>query len=477
MASHSIFWGEGLFLRPHHFQRMEAQVHESLRLTELLSTPNSYGIYRVQVEQDSLANWRVALSFCHVRLMDGTQIRFPEDCHLVAVTIPRSAFRNSESRVKVYVGVSELRRGINNCSSTDNGLPPTRYVGHEEEVEDENLAANPQHMKFRKLNPQILIGDDAVRGFDAVPIFQLRLGSSAEAPPQIDLDYIPPLLAQEAWPPLVSLIRSISDRLGAAADQLARQMIDRGVAFASGHKEDLERILHLHAVNAALGGIAWLPTSRGIHPFMLYTELSRAVGHLAIFKNARKMPELPVYDHDNLALCFNTLRRLLEVEDPKEEPYVRIPFSAQGLQMSVRLLPEWLAMTWSFYVGVEASLKSSRVTELLSEKELGMKVGSTEEVDNIYRFGRRGVRFMPVGDAPRAFPRANWHYFRVDRDEAWGSVERSLNLGIRFNERMVVKQVNGENRIDITDRETGALASMAFSLFAIRSTDQGGKAP
>ena len=65
----------------------------------------------------------------------------------------------------------------------------------------------------------------------------------------------------------------------------------------------------------------------------------------------------------------------------------------------------------------------------------------------------------------------------MDRDEAWGSVERSLNLGIRFNERMVVKQVNGENRIDITDRETGALASMAFSLFAIRSTDQGGNAP
>ena len=81
---------------------------------------------------------------------------------------------------------------------------------------------------------------------------------------------------------------------------------------------------------------------------------------------------------------------------------------------------------------------------------------------------------MPVGDAPRAFPRANWHYFRVDRDEAWAVVERSLNLGIRFNERMVVKQVNGENKIDVSDRETGGLASLAFSLFAIRASGQSG---
>ena len=108
--------------------------------------------------------------------------------------------------------------------------------------------------------------------------------------------------------------------------------------------------------------------------------------------------------------------------------------------------------------------------ELLSERELGMKVGSSEEVDTIYSRGRRGVRIMPVGDAPRAFPRADWHYFRVDREGAWESVERSLNLGMRFNERRVEQQVNGENRVDVTDRETGNLVSLSFSLFAMRNS-------
>jgi hypothetical protein len=49
-------------------------------------------------------------------------------------------------------------------------------------------------------------------------------------------------------------------------------------------------------------------------------------------------------------------------------------------------------------------------------------------------------------------------------------VERSLNLGIRFNERRVEEQVSGENRIDVSDRESGNLASLAFSLFAIKSS-------
>lgn len=468
MASNSLLWGEGLFLRPHHFQAMDRQIREAQHVAETWANPHHYGICRIEIEPDALANWQVSLSTCHLRLRDGTQLRFPEDCHLSAVAIPRSLFDRADSRVRVYLGVSELRRGSTNVGQP-NDDPPPRYVPHAEEVEDENRAGNPQSLEFRKLNPQILIGDEAARGYDAVPIMQLRLGSTAEAPPQLDADYIPPILTQHAWPAFAAFVRSVYNRLGATTEQMARQMIDRGVAFASGHREDLERILHLHALNTALGGIAPLPFSPGVHPFDVYREFCRGVGALAIFRSQRKLAELPAYDHDNIAPCFNALRQLMEIESTTEQTYVRVPFATQGLQMSVRLQPDWLEPTWAFFIGAESSLSNSRVTEMLSERELGMKAGSSEEVDNIYRFGRRGVRLMPAAEVPRAFPRKNWHYFKVERDDAWSSVERSLNLGVRFNERMIEKQVNGENTIDIVDKETGSMATLAFSLFAIRA--------
>jgi type VI secretion system protein ImpJ len=468
MASNSLLWGDGVFLRPHHFQSVDRQSHDARHVSESWATPNHYGIHRIEIESDALSNWQVALTSCHLRFRDGTQLRFPEDAHLSAVTIPKTLFENSESRVRVYIGVAELRRGSANTGKPSED-PPPRYVSHLEEVEDENRAGNPQELQFRKLNPKLLIGDEAARGFDAVPLMQLRLGTTAEAPPEIDPDYIPPILCQEAWPALATFVRSVYNRLGATAEQMARQMIDRGVAFGSGHREDLERVLHLHALNTTLGGISPLPFSRGIHPFLIYVELCRAVGSLAIFRQERKMAELPVYDHDNLAPCFSALRKLLEVKAEAEQSYVRIPFATQGLQMSVRLQSDWLESAWSFFIGVESALDADRVKDVLSERELGAKAGSSEEVDNIYRFGRRGVQFSTVAEVPRVFPRKNWHYFKVERDEAWKTVERSLNLGVRFNERKVEKQTAGENSIDIIDKETGSMATLSFSLFAIRS--------
>ncbi|MCA9057582.1 MAG: type VI secretion system baseplate subunit TssK [Planctomycetaceae bacterium] len=469
MSSHSLYWGDGLFLRPHHFQCLETEFHDALRRSEAWTTPAYYGLHQFEQDPDALANWRISLSRCHVRLMDGTQLRFPEDCHISPEVIPRSVFRNAESRVRIYLGISELRKGASNTGAGSDS-PPPRYVQHRQEVEDENRPGNPQEIEFRRANPRILIGDEAARGFDAVPLMQLKLGATAEAPPQIDPDYIPPVLCQEAWPQVSSFVRSVYDRLSATAEQLSRQMIDRGVAFGSGHREDFERILHLHALNTALGSVAPLPFTRGVHPFVIYTELCRAAGCLAIFRRERKISELPSYNHDNIAYCFRELRKLLDIEMGADAEYVRIAFAWQGLQMSVRLQSEWLEPDWAFYIGVESTLSGTRVTELLSERKLDLKAGSSDEVDDIYRRGRRGVRIVPATETPRVFPRQNWHYFRVDRNEAWTNVERTLNLGIRFNEQMVEKQSNAANSVDVEDRDTGNLVTLAFSLFAIRAS-------
>ena len=471
MPSHSLFWGDGVFLRPQHFQQLEQKLHQSLHLHSRWTTPSDYGLHEFSFDPESFSNWRIVVRKVHARLLDGTQLRFPEDCHLAPVSIPRNMFPNSEARVRVYVGVPESRNGVAN--TTEDPSLPVRFLQHQEEVEDENRAGNSQIVRYRKLNPRILVGDDAARGYDAVPLFQLKVGATAEAPPEVDTDYIPPVLAQEAWEPLSAFFSTIVNRLGALSDQLARQMSDRGVSFETGHREDFERILNLHALNCALSGLTWIPSTRGLHPFVLYTELCRAVGQVAIFRKDRKLLEVPAYDHDNLCPMFRRLARLLDAESV-EVPYQRIPFAAQGLQMAVRLNSDWLAPSWSFYIGVESTLRTARVNDLLTSSSLmDMKAGSSEEVDSIYRFARRGVRFVPVGEAPRSFPRQNWHFFRVDRDEAWTAVERSLNFGIRFNERMVIRQVNGENKIDINDRETNSPATLAFSLFVIRSSEGG----
>lgn len=468
MSSHSIYWGEGVFLRPQHFQYSDNLSHSSQSLGVGWDHPYYYGLHHFELDENSLANWRVSVAACQLRLPDGTILRVPEDAHLSAVPIPRSAFPNVESRVKVYIGVPELKQGANNTEPEGPGAL-SRYLKREVEVEDENSSGSSATIEARVLNPQILIGDDAARGYDAVPVMQLRLGATAEAPPEIDPEYIPPVISTKASPKLMSWLNSVCDQLGAQSQRLAQQIKDRGVAFASGHRDDLEMISRLQAVNACLGGLAHLPSAREVHPFHVYSEFCRAVGTMAIFKGNRSFPQIASYDHDNLGVCFKKLYDLLAPGEKRQAEYIRQPFAADGLVMSVRLQPEWLQPDWAFYIGVECNLPQEDVRQLLSEQELDMKVGRTEEVDAIFRMGRFGIQIKPITDAPRVFPRANWHFYRVDRDHAWNLDEKNLNLGIRFNERYVEQQINGEDKIDVRNRRTNETTTMSFSLFAIQA--------
>ena len=466
MANHFIHWSEGLLLRPHHFQVAERKLREEIQLAEGWNVGYPYGLRKIDLDQDALANWRVSLRTCHARFRDGTHLRFPEDASLAPLTLPREAFRNPQDRVLVHLAVPRLQMGRRNADIAA-GENIVRWIVESQEIEDENQAGNEETLEVRWLNAKLLLGTDDLSGYETVPLVRLRLGATAEAPPEIDPDYIPPILGCDAWPILQDqILGNIYDQLGSAADKLARQMIDRGVAFESGHREDLERIHKLIALNMALGYLTNLPFVRGLHPLPVYMELCRIVGLLAVFQPERRMPEVPRYDHDDLGPCFYAVRRLLAVGPEERRMYVKRPFVGAGLQMQVRLDREWLGPTWAFYIGVESRLPFHEIDRLLM-RDLDLKVGSSEEVDTIYRRRRAGVRLTAEPEPPRDFPGTNWTYWKVDRgSDAWEAVEHTLNLGIRFNEKQVVGQIDGEQKVQMKG-EDGDLIGLTFALYAI----------
>ena len=467
MTNHSVHWSEGLFISPHHFQLAERRMAEDLSVSQQWHVGYAYGLRKIDVDEDALANWRVSVSGLQARLRDGTVVRFPEDALLSPVEIPRNAFRSSQDRLMVHIAVPRLQLGRKNAAPPA-GETVTRFAIDSQEVEDENQAGNPIAMNVRWLNCRLLLGDEELSGYETLPIMRLRLGSIAEAPPELDPEYIPPILACDAWMHLQErILGNITDQLGSLADQLARNMLDRGVAFESGHREDLERIFKLHSLNTALGYLVNLPFVRGIHPLEGYMELCRIVGLISIFLPERRMPKVPIYDHDDLGGCFYAVRRLLDIDQEKaRRAYIKRPFIGAGLQMQVRLEREWLTPGWTFYMGVESKLAFNEIDKLLTDR-LDLKVGSSDAVENIYRGGKGGVKARPEAAPPRDFPGAGWTYWKLDRgSEAWQSVEKTLNLGIRFNEKQVVGGIDGEQTIQVrTDQ--GQLAALSFALYAL----------
>ena len=138
--------------------------------------------------------------------------------------------------------------------------------------------------------------------------------------------------------------------------------------------------------------------------------------------------------------------------------------------MRVRLERDWLDSSWMFYIGVHSSLLFSEVQALLDRRSpayIDFKMGASEEVDIRYRDAREGVFFTPEPDPPKIFPHANWAYFRVDRQsQPWAKVEESLNLAIRFNERLVVGKIDREEKLVLQHPTTGKTIGVSFAIFA-----------
>lgn len=461
MTQHDLHWQHGVFLRPHHFQSANRRVVDLVKTAQDWVRPYSYGLYHLQIDIDALAGRRLLVPSCHIRLRDGTHLRCPEDANLAPVAIPDDVFTR-ESNPTVYIAVPRLGRHVD----ANDGSSWPRYSVKEVETEDENGSGDRQTLRYRVLNAKLVIGEQEASGHDALPIFRIRRGTTAEAPPEIDPGYIPPLLSCNAWPGLMDFITRIYDRLSGSAERLSSQIIDRGVNFETGHREDLGMMMKLQAVNSSLGIIRALPFIQGTHPLEAYRDLCKVVGNLAYFRDEKKFPdEIPGYDHDNLALSFFPIQNLIPVEYDARPDYQKREFKGAGKQMKVRMESEWLEPQWAFYIGVQARLKPNEVESLLREA-LDMKVGSAEEVDTLYRFGRAGVKMNRVTDPPRILPLNNWTYWQIDRaSDSWKDVEASLNLGIRINENQVASQIDGQQEFEIRYQEDQV--QFRFTLYAI----------
>ncbi len=471
MAVRSVHWHEGMFLRPQHFQAAQRHWGGVLATDEKWDHHYNWGLRHVELDLDALANFRCVVRALKARLRDGTLVSVPEDGTLPAVDL-RPAFEQGAAQVTVAVGVPVLNLGRANVAgngSADGG----RFLLDTQELEDENTGVNPQPVQVRLLNLKLLLSTQDQAGYEALPLARVQKSSKAEATPELDTTYIPPVLACDAWGPLsADVLQAVYDRLGKKIDLLAGQAVSRGIGFDSTSQGDALLLAQLREMNEAYALLHVLGSAKGVHPLPAYAELCRLVGQLSAFGATRRPPELPRYDHDDLGGCFWRVKQYIDtLLDIVQEPeYKERPFVGAGLRMQVSLEPSWLEPIWQVFVGVQSPASSEEVIRLLTRPgQLDMKIGSSDRVDEIFRLGQAGLRFAHSPRPPRALPApAGLTYFQVNREastEEWQNVQRSLTLAIRLNENRVVGNIQGQRVLTV--RASGQNTTMQFTLYLV----------
>ena len=188
-----------------------------------------------------------------------------------------------------------------------------RYYSKTLQIEDENVGVNPQPIAIRRLNLRLLLSTEDLAGYDTMPIARIEKSERAEATPQLDVTYIPPVLACDAWHELsVGILQAIYDRIGRKIEKLAGQAVSRGLSLDSIAPGDALIFAQLRELNEAYATLTNIAFLEGVHPLLAYQELCRLVGQLAVFSPPRRPPAIPRYDHDDLGGCFYRLKNYLD---------------------------------------------------------------------------------------------------------------------------------------------------------------------
>lgn len=474
MATHPVHWHEGMFLRPHHFQAAQRYLAEVGRRGASWDVHYNWGLRAIEIDHDALGNNRLVVRSLRARLRDGTVVSVPPDGTLPEIDL--KAALAQDAAVTILLALPALQVGRANVSG-DGAAELGRYRLDTLQLEDENTGLNPQPVAVRLLNLRLLLSTQDQTGYEVLPIARLGKGARAEALPELQLSYIPPVLACDAWPPLAGdILEAIYNRIGTKLDLLATQVQSRGISPGSQAPGDALIISQLCVLNAAYALLGVMTFAQGVHPLPAYMELCRLVGQLAVFGNAARTPELPRYDHDDLAGCFYRVKNYInELLDRIIEPdYKERPFRGAGLRMQVALEPSWLESVWQMYVGVQSPLSAEECIRLLSSEErLDMKLGSSGRADQIYQRGQAGLKFSHATLPPRALPaRPGLIYFQVDRgsqQEEWKHVRNELTLAIRLNETRVIGSIEGQQKLTV--RTGGQTASLEFTLYVVKEKE------
>lgn len=434
MAVRPVNWHEGMFLRPHHLQAAQRYAAHAANLSEKWDQHHNWGLRTIEIDDAALANYQLVVRRLQARMRDGTLVSVPEDGTLDAVDL-RDAF-GREQTLTVYLAVPVLNLGKANLAANGT-VESTRYRVDVQDLEDENTGVNPQGIQVRLLNVKLLLSTQDTSGYEKLEIAQLRRSDRANATPERHPEYIPPILACDGWAPLQNdVLQYVYHRIGGKIKFLIDLIHYQHVTFDSNGPRHRLMLAQLQTLNEAYSLWNILGFANGVHPFPAYLELCRLVGQMSIFGKTYRLPDLPRYDHDDLARFYQVLRELNRLFDEIQEPdwHVR-PFVGAGQRMEVGMEREWLEDTrYQVYVGVTSQLPANQCDALLrGDKYLNMKVASADRVERLHRDRLEGLKFSPVDQRETGVLPRGPVYFRISRDarrDEWQFVKNSLKLGV-----------------------------------------------
>jgi type VI secretion system ImpJ/VasE family protein len=431
-----IHWQEGLFLQPHHFQRMQKSLEDEIASERRLAWPYPYGVIEARLSRDELENKRVRFDKLRAIMPSGLEVNYPAAAELPSLDIAQ-AFSKGAGSFTVSLGVPLWQESRANTvpvtHDADTRVKLLYRIG-EIECHDENTGENPKPLQVRKINSRLMFEHEDPSDMEVLPLLKIVRATGEDVGlPKEDPEFVPPCMLLSGSPALREMVRDLVSQVEASRKELVVQVTRGGFSIDTMRGVQFEQVMRLRTLNrysARLPSIIAAPIAT---PFSVYLELRELLAELAAMHPDRDEFESAPYRHDNQFLCFRELANKIRsfLRGAVAPSFLKLAFKDVGGVLTANFSPEHFTQPNAYFLGIKTKLDPTAVARYVEDGDRFKLMPQSLATRAI-----RGIELKEERHAPLELPAAaDLHYFRLERANSarmWQQIQTEKTAAIRW---------------------------------------------
>ena len=441
-----IFWHQGLFLQPQHFQLCDLYTKSLLTPLYKYVSPSLWGVVAMDILESSLLN--------HIFEIKSGEFLFNDMSHCIindnASIQPRSfenSWKDGGKTFKVYLGIKKWSDKAENVSIVQNfnklNEESSRFVCLADSEKIPDIYQNGPEAQIKMMSYHVKIfwetELDQISDYLIFPIAKLIKDKDEII---LSKKFIHPCVSISSSKTLYEIIKEIKDQIISRVHQLESVKRDKSIHTSGFGSRDMIFILALRSLNRYVPLLIHYTETEYMHPWVVYGMLRQIAGELSSFSQDISVNGelsdgsalIPKYNHKKLYHCFDSIKRLITtlLEEITAGPDYIIPLNYDGTYFAAEMTPQTLDLHNRFYIVVSTE---SNKDFIINAFENIAKLSSRESLPLLIAQSLPGVKFNYLSSPPQELPRKTGAiYFQIDHNsKLWLNVIEKNNITIYWD--------------------------------------------
>jgi len=421
-----IFWHEGMFLQPHHFEILEKN------LENLKKDKYSFGVNFIRIDQNSLENNEINVEDFEVIFPNGEIVNSQN------AIVFNKKLQDQKGSKTVYLGIKKLKpsENVEVAENLNSVKGDKRFIADLNGSNVKDLYAGDEiaNIKFLKYAVHIFLEDEInnLNDFEILPVLKFNFDEKKED------KYIPPVVSYDKNELFQQKIEKMYALLSEKINKLEEYKLPFSFDYSSPRYMKFLNILQILSKYAS--DFYVIKEFKDIHPFEIYKILRELVAQLSVFtdrinfygkaKNGNIL--LKNYNHYKLLEVFDSFEILLNeiLDEIVMGPEFTISFSKEDNLFVAYLDDRVFEKKYSYYLMVKPQNKENFVSDF----EKLAKISSKNRINVLIQRALRGVKIKNVRALEGMPLREDVFYFKIDTfDKEWQEIEKEKNIAVYFN--------------------------------------------